>query len=112
MTANEDFLFTQEAMALGLVTEAQVQEAFALQKRMADDLELDERVSVILVKRGYMGEDQARRVFGVTDGSGAAGKIRPFDTFVVPTETALTPCQVFHRFPPVVSATRRSALRK
>jgi tRNA A-37 threonylcarbamoyl transferase component Bud32 len=62
VTANEDFLFTQEAMALGFVTDAHVQEAFRLQKRMAEELRLDERVSVILVKRGYMAEDQARRV--------------------------------------------------
>ena len=62
MTDNEDFLFAQEALAQGFVTEAQVEEGFLLQKRMQDDLQLDERLAVILVKRGYLAEDQARRV--------------------------------------------------
>ena len=79
MIANEDFLFTQEATALGLVTDAQVQEAFALQKRMAEDLKLDERVSVILVKRGYMGEDQARRVYAkIEPKKGGTGEIQGY----------------------------------
>jgi tRNA A-37 threonylcarbamoyl transferase component Bud32 len=79
MIANEDFLFTQEAMALGLVTDAQVKEAFALQKRMAEDLKLDERVSVILVKRGYMGEDQARRVYAkIEPKKGGTGEIQGY----------------------------------
>jgi hypothetical protein len=45
MTSNEDFLFAQEAVAAGFVTEAQVKEALELQRRMADDLHLDERRS-------------------------------------------------------------------
>ena len=72
MTANEDFLFAQEAQALGFVTDAQVQEAFALQRRMSEDLRLDERLGVILVKRGYMAEDQARRVYARIEPKGAA----------------------------------------
>jgi serine/threonine-protein kinase len=63
VTANEDFLFAQEAIAQGFVNEAQVEEALLLQKRMAEDLKLDERLGVILVKRGYLAEDQARRVY-------------------------------------------------
>src|SRR5205823_13635101 len=35
VTTNEDFLFAQEAVAQGFVTDAQVEEAFRLQKRMA-----------------------------------------------------------------------------
>ena len=72
MTANEDFLFAQEAQALGFVTDAQVKEAFALQRRMSEDLRLDERLGVILVKRGYMAEDQARRVYARIEPKGAA----------------------------------------
>jgi tRNA A-37 threonylcarbamoyl transferase component Bud32 len=60
---NEDFLFAQEAQALGFVNEAQVEEGFFLQKRMAEELRLDERLAVILVKRGWIAEDQARRVY-------------------------------------------------
>ena len=62
MTRNEDFLFAQEAIAQGFVSETQVEEALLLQRRMAEDLKLDERLGVILVKRGYLAEDQARRV--------------------------------------------------
>ena len=62
MTANEDFLFAQEALAQGFVTDAQVKEALLLQRRMAEELKIDERVGVILVKRGWLAEDQARRV--------------------------------------------------
>ena len=71
MTANEDFLFAQEAQALGFVTEPQVREAFDLQRRMSEDLQLDERLGVILVKRGYMAEDQARRVYARIEPKGA-----------------------------------------
>jgi serine/threonine-protein kinase len=67
MTRNEDFLFAQEAIAQGFVTEAQVEEALLLQRRMAEDLKLDERLGVILVKRGYLAEDQARRVYARID---------------------------------------------
>ena len=62
MTANEDFLFAQEALSQGFVTDAQVKEALLLQKRMAEELKIDERVGVILVKRGWLADDQARRV--------------------------------------------------
>jgi len=62
VTANEDFLFAQEALAQGFVTDAQVKEALLLQRRMAEELRIDERVGVILVKRGWLAEDQARRV--------------------------------------------------
>jgi serine/threonine-protein kinase len=59
---NEDFLFAQEAQRLGFVTEPQVEEGFLLQRRMAEELEIDERLAVILVKRGWLAEAQARRV--------------------------------------------------
>jgi serine/threonine-protein kinase len=60
--SNDDFLFAQEAQALGYVTEAQVEEAFRLQRIMAQDLKIEERLEGILVKRGWLAEDQARRV--------------------------------------------------
>ncbi len=76
MTTNEDFLFAQEALALGYVTEAQVEEARLLQKRMAEELHLDERLGVLLVKRGWLAEDQARRVDARTrSASGTPGEI-------------------------------------
>ena len=79
MTANEDFLFAQEALAQGFVTDAQVQEALLLQKRMADELKIDERVGVILVKRGWLAEDQARRVHArITPSRGEPGEIHGY----------------------------------
>jgi len=76
MTTNEDFLFAQEALALGYVTEAQVEEARVLQRRMAEELHLDERLGVLLVKRGWLAEDQARRVDARTrSASGTPGEI-------------------------------------
>jgi serine/threonine-protein kinase len=77
VTANEDFLFAQEAIAQGFVTEAQVEEGLLLQKRMAEDLKLDERLGVILVKRGYLAEDQARRVYARIEPD-KAGEIRGY----------------------------------
>jgi len=79
VTSNEDFLFAQEAIAQGYVTEAQVEEGLALQKRMAEELRLDEGLSVILVKRGWLAEDQARRVAARIDpGEGAPGQIHGY----------------------------------
>ena len=52
--SNEDFLFAQEAQALGYVTEAQVEEGFKLQRIMSEELKIDERLDVILVKRGWL----------------------------------------------------------
>ena len=75
---NEDFLFAQEAQNLGYVTEAQVEEGFLLQKRMADDLQIDERLAVILVKRGWMAEEQARRVYGIIEPEGARSQIEGY----------------------------------
>ena len=45
---NEDFLFAQEAQNLGYVNEEQVEEGFLLQRRMTNDLQIDERLAVIL----------------------------------------------------------------
>ena len=58
---NEDFLFAQEAQRRGYLTEEQLDEGLLLQKRMAEELQLDERLAVILVKRGWLAEEQARR---------------------------------------------------
>jgi len=60
---NEDFLFAQEAQRRGYIGEAQLEEGFLLQKRMLDELQIDERLAVILVKRGWLAEEQARRVY-------------------------------------------------
>jgi eukaryotic-like serine/threonine-protein kinase len=79
MTSNEDFLFAQEAVAFGFVTDAQVKEALELQRRMADDLKLDERLAVLLVKRGYLAEDQARRVYAkIQPDKGGPGEIEGY----------------------------------
>ncbi|MFO0932765.1 MAG: serine/threonine-protein kinase [Planctomycetota bacterium] len=79
MTSNEDFLFAQEAVAAGFVTDAQVKEALELQRRMADDLHLDERLSVLLVKRGYLAEEQARRVYAkLQPDKGGPGQIHGY----------------------------------
>jgi len=79
MTArNEDFLFAQEAQNLGYVTEAQVQEGFLLQGRMSNDLKIDERLAVILVKRGWLAEEQARRVYAIIEPEGARTQIEGY----------------------------------
>ncbi|MDA1194979.1 MAG: serine/threonine-protein kinase [Planctomycetota bacterium] len=79
MTArNEDFLFAQEALNLGYVTEAQVDEGFQLQKRMAEDLRIDERLAVILVKRAWLAEEQARRVYAIIEPEGAHSRIEGY----------------------------------
>ncbi|MDJ0974903.1 MAG: protein kinase [Planctomycetota bacterium] len=75
---NEDFLFAQEAQNKGYVTEDQVEEAFLLQKRMAEELKIDERLAVILVKRGWMAEDQARRVYALLEPEGKRVQIEGY----------------------------------
>ena len=75
---NEDFLFAQEAQNLGYVTEAQVEEGFLLQQRMAEDLQIDERLAVILVKRGWLADEQARRVYGIIEPEGAIHPVKVF----------------------------------
>ena len=60
--SNDDFLFAQEAQALGYVSQAQVDEGLKLQQIMAEQLKIDERLAVILVKRGWLAEEQARLV--------------------------------------------------
>ncbi|MEZ6007915.1 MAG: protein kinase [Planctomycetota bacterium] len=75
---NEDFLFAQEAQNLGYVTEAQVEEGFLLQRRMAEDLKIDERLAVILVKRGWLADEQARRVRARVEPRGAGAQIEGY----------------------------------
>lgn len=76
---NEDFLFAQEAQAKGYVTESQIEEAFELQRRMAEELKIEERIAVILVKRGWMAEEQARRIYGLLDpGGGGEARIEGY----------------------------------
>ncbi len=75
---NEDFLFAQEAQTLGYVTEAQVEEGFLLQARMTDELQIDERLAVILVKRGWLADEQARRVYGIIEPEGARSQIEGY----------------------------------
>ncbi len=76
---NEDFLFAQEAQRQGYVSEAQVEEGFQLQRRMVDELELDERLSVILVKRGWLADPQARRVYAQIDPKGRPDEISGYE---------------------------------
>ncbi len=72
---NEDFLFAQEAQSRGFVTEAQIEEAFMLQKRMTEDLKIDERLAVILVKRGWLAEEQAKQVYALIEPEGRQTQI-------------------------------------
>jgi serine/threonine-protein kinase len=76
--SNDDFLFAQEAQALGYVTEAQVEEAFRLQRIMAQDLKIDERLEGILLKRGWLAEDQARRVRARIEPEGSKNEIEGY----------------------------------
>ena len=75
---NEDFLFAQEAQNKGYVSETQVEEAFRLQKRMAEELKIDERLAVILVKRGWMAEEQARRIYSLLEPEGRRTRIEGY----------------------------------
>ncbi len=77
-TRNEDFLFAQEAQALGYVTEQQVEEGFLLQRRLSSEMQIDERLAVILVKRGWMSEEQARRVYTIIEPEGARSEIEGY----------------------------------
>ncbi len=72
---DEDFLFAQEAQRLGFIKDEQVTQGLTVQKRMAEDLLIEERLAVILVKRGWMTEDQARRVYGVIEPGGRQAQI-------------------------------------
>ena len=72
---DEDFLFAQEAQRLGFIKEEQVAQGLTVQKRMAEDLLIEERLAVILVKRGWMTEDQARRVYSAIEPGGRQAQI-------------------------------------
>jgi serine/threonine-protein kinase len=76
--SNQDFLFAQEAQALGYVSEAQVVEAFKLQRIMAEDLKIEERLSNILVKRGWLADEQARRVLARIEPEGRKNEIEGY----------------------------------
>jgi tRNA A-37 threonylcarbamoyl transferase component Bud32 len=76
--SNEDFLFAQQAQALGYVTEAQIEEAFRLQRIMAQDLKIDERLEGILLKRGWLADDQARRVRARLEPEGGKNEIEGY----------------------------------
>jgi len=76
--SNDDFLFAQEAQALGYVTESQVEEAFRLQRIMAQDLKIEEHLEGILVKRGWLAEDQARRVRSRIEPEGRKNEIEGY----------------------------------
>ncbi len=76
---NEDFLFAQEAQRQGYVSEAQVEEGLLLQKRMQEELHIEERLAVILLKRGWLAEEQARQVTARVSPPGARGEIEGYD---------------------------------
>lgn len=76
--SNQDFLFAQEAQRLGYVTESQVEEAFKLQRIMSDELKIDEQLDVILVKRGWIADEQARRVHARLEPEGRRSEIEGY----------------------------------
>lgn len=73
--SSDDFLFAQQAQALGYATEAQVEEAFRLQALLAREHGLEERVEGILRKRGWLSEQQAARVRARIDPAGGSAEI-------------------------------------
>lgn len=75
---NEDFLFAQEAQRRGYIGEEQLEEGFLLQKRMLEELQIDERLAVILVKRGWLAEEQARRVYARIEPEGETDEIQGY----------------------------------
>ena len=79
MTAeNLDFLFAEEARRLGYVTEAQVDEAIQLQRHMADDLQIDERLHVLMHKRSWLSEEQVRKVMAHVQPRGNKAQIEGY----------------------------------
>ncbi len=74
-SSSDDFLFAQQAQALGYVSEAQVEEAFRLQGILGKDLGIEERIEGILRKRGWLDEEQCARVRARIDPSGGSAEI-------------------------------------
>ncbi|MFM8979282.1 MAG: protein kinase domain-containing protein [Planctomycetia bacterium] len=77
-SSSDDFLFAQQAQALGYASEAQVEEAFRLQALLAREHGLQERVEGILRKRGWISEEQAARVRARIDPTGASAGIEGY----------------------------------
>jgi len=58
----EDFVFAEHALRHGYATEEQVQECLALLERLRGEMELDETLRNLLVKKGYLAPAQAQVV--------------------------------------------------
>ena len=57
-THQEDNIFATEAIRRGFITVAQLEEARAVQKKLAE-MEIVESLSSVMVKRNYLTKDQA-----------------------------------------------------
>jgi predicted Ser/Thr protein kinase len=55
----EDFLFAEHALRRGFATEEQVQECLQLLERLRDEMQLEETLPALLLKKGYIAPAQA-----------------------------------------------------
>ena len=55
----EDFLFAEHVLRRGFATEEQVQECLQLLERLRDEMQLEESLGALLVKKGYLAPAQA-----------------------------------------------------
>jgi serine/threonine-protein kinase len=55
----EDFLFAEHVLRRGFATEEQVQQCLRILERMRGEMELDETLEGVLLKRGYLAQAQA-----------------------------------------------------
>ncbi|MCZ6787782.1 MAG: serine/threonine-protein kinase, partial [Planctomycetota bacterium] len=60
--SQEDFLFAEHVLRRGFATEEQVQECLKILDRIKDEMQLEETLGAILVKRGYIAKAQAHAV--------------------------------------------------
>ena len=56
----EDFLFAEHVLRRGFATEQQVEECLKLLERLRGEMELDESLENILLKKGYLATAQAQ----------------------------------------------------
>ncbi|MGQ0613698.1 MAG: protein kinase domain-containing protein [Planctomycetaceae bacterium] len=71
----EDFLFAEHVLRRGFATEEQVQECLQLLERLRDEMQLEESLGALLVKKGYLAPAQAA-VVQQTASPGMAGATR------------------------------------
>jgi len=67
----EDFLFAEHVLRRGFATEGQVEECLGLLERLRGEMQLDETLAGILLKKGYLAQAQAAVIEGLIHGEQA-----------------------------------------